>query len=161
MKYMTITLAVLTAALALACAKSSTKVDVDESTEAIAVDPKLPHDFPHALVPPNATYTHGSTGMMKAEANPEGNAYFETDASVEVLARFYENLEAWVVESKETTTSEYGEHCIISIRESAELSSLQARIELTPFSDDDGNLRLLIHVAYRGQPSLKLDIEEP
>ncbi|MBN2379070.1 hypothetical protein JXM67_04640 [candidate division WOR-3 bacterium] len=151
---------VFSALLITTCAKNSRKVEVDVSTEEIVVDPNLPHDYPHALIPPNATCTHGSTGMMKAEENPEGNAWFKTDASLDDATGVFEGLEGWVVEGKEQITSEHGEGLRLFLVDTAESSTLQARIELMPFADQEGKSYTNIHVAYRGYGALRLDIED-
>jgi|GEM_PF-5678938 len=157
-KYIVIGLVMLVSILA--CAKNSTKVtEVEAETSATPEEENLPHDYPAILIPPDAVCTHGATGMMKAEENPEGNAWFRTDVSIEEIVAFFEGIEGWTVEGKEKLTSEYGEGLQIVIKDTTESSTLEARVELTTFSDEEGNLFTEIHVAYRGHGVLKLDID--
>ena len=130
--------------LVLGCARSSTKGE-EADTLSAEVDANLPHDYPHILIPPNATYTHGSTGMMKAEANPESHAHFVTYGSKDSVLAFFRGVEGFQVtcEGQDSAGIYY-----IALEQVGELADFQFVADLAASQDEENRPVIHIDIAY-------------
>jgi len=111
----------------------------------VVVDAKIPQDYPPELIPPNANFTHGMTGMMKAEANPESNAHFMTYDPRDSVLAFFRSVEGWEMRFEGLDSA--GVYTI-AFQHMAELSDFQMVVELIPSTDDEGNPVILIITTY-------------
>lgn len=125
------------------CGKKNARAEVKDTLD--NATPQLPHDYPPELVPPQSTFTHGATGMMRAEANPESNAHFVTYEPWDSILDFFRSVKGFQMRFEGLDSA--GVYTI-ALEQVAELSDFQFIAELVPPKDEEDKPLIHIDVVY-------------